>query len=334
MIAGHRPAGEGRASPCDPHDRNDPHPCDVQLDTGRMAIEEAVDLVASYMLGEGGATVYCTGRSVRAAGATPGRPETLEETTELVTSAGGLGIAVRVDHLVEAEAAALAERVAREQHGRLDLLVNDIRGGDPLTEWGKPFWKLSVERGLTLLRTAVHTHLVTSRHLVPLMVARRRGLVVEVTDGDTLAYRGTLYYDLAKMSVIRLAYAMAEELGPHGVTALAVTPGFLRSEGVLDHFGVTEATWRDAVAKDPNFAASEAPCFVGRAVAALAADPRVHERTGGLFASWTLAAEYGFTDIDGARPDWGRHFAEHVHLPPGSPGGAPLTSHRWTLGAR
>jgi NAD(P)-dependent dehydrogenase (short-subunit alcohol dehydrogenase family) len=283
------------------------------------------------MLGAAGATVYCTGRSVRGRGATSGRPETLEETAELVTAAGGRGIAVRVDHLVEDEVAALAARVAREQDGRLDVLVNDVWGGDALTEWGVPFWEASLEKGLALLRTAVDTHLVTSRHLAPLMVARRRGLIVEITDGDTLGYRGALFYDLAKLSVIRLATAMAEELAPHGVTALAVTPGFLRSEAMLDHFGVTAGTWRDAIAKDPHFAASETPAFVGRAVAALAADPDVHRRTGGLYASWTLAEEYGFDDEDGTRPHWGRHFAANVQLPPGAPGGPPLTPARWTL---
>ena len=256
------------------------------------------------MLGAAGATVYCTGRSVRGWPATPGRPETLEETAEMVTAEGGRGIAVRTDHTIESEVERLFARV-REEAGRLDILVNDIWGGDALTEWGTPFWKLSTAKGMEMLERAVHTHIITSRHGVPLMVERDAGLIVEVTDGDTFGYRGNLFYDLAKNAVVRLAYAMAGDLHAHNVTALAVTPGFLRSEAVLDHFGVTEANWREAIDKDEYFAESETPCFVGRAVAALAADPNVASKAGGLFSSWGLAKEYGFTDIDGRRPDWG-----------------------------
>ena len=263
------------------------------------------------MLGAAGATVYCTGRSVRGRPATAGRPETIEETAELVTAAGGRGIAVRTDHTVEAEVERLFARV-REEQGRLDVLVNDVWGGDALTEWGRSFWELSTAQGLELLERAVHSHIVTSRHGVPLMVERNTGLVVEVTDGDTLGYRGNLFYDLAKNAVIRLAYAMAADLHAHGVTALALTPGLMRSEAVLDHCGVTEASWRDAIADDPYFAESETPCYVGRAVAALAADPDVGARSGGLFSSWGLAKEYGFTDVDGRRPDWGTFFPRKV----------------------
>ena len=263
------------------------------------------------MLGAAGATVYCTGRSVRGRPATPGRTETIEETAELVTAEGGRGIAVQADHTVEEAVEALFARV-RSDSGRLDVLVNDIWGGDALTEWGKPFWELSIQQGQTLFERAVHTHVITSRHGVPLMVERRAGLVVEVTDGDTMGYRGNLFYDLAKNAVIRLAYGMAADLRPHHVTALAITPGFLRSEHVLDHFGVTEANWRDAIEKDPYFAESETPCFVGRAVAALAADPKVREKNGGLFSSWGLAREYGFTDVDGRRPHWGEFFSGQV----------------------
>ena len=263
------------------------------------------------MLGAAGATVYCTGRSVRGRPATAGRPETIDETAELVTAAGGRGIAVRTDHTVEAEVERLFARV-RADEGRLDVLVNDVWGGDALTEWGKPFWELSTPQGLQLLERAVHSHIVTSRHGVPLMVERNAGLVVEVTDGDTLGYRGNLFYDLAKNAVIRLAYAMAADLHAHGVTALALTPGMLRSEAVLDHFGVAEANWRDAIADDPYFAESETPCYVGRAVAALAADPDVGAKSGGLFSSWGLAKEYGFTDVDGRRPDWGAFFPRKV----------------------
>ena len=263
------------------------------------------------MLGVAGATVYCSGRSVRGRPETAGRPETIDETAELVTAAGGRGIAVRTDHTVEAEVERLFARV-REEQGRLDVLVNDVWGGDALTEWVKPFWELSTARGLELLERAVHSHLVTSRHGVPLMVERNAGLVVEVTDGDTLGYRGNLFYDLAKNAVIRLAYAMAADLHAHRVTALALTPGMLRSEAVLDACGVTEASWRDAIAEDPCFAESETPCYVGRAVAALAADPDVGAKSGGLFSSWGLAKEYGFTDVDGRRPDWGSFFPRKV----------------------
>ena len=263
------------------------------------------------MLGAAGATVYCTGRSVRGRPATPGRPETLEETAELVSAEGGRGIAVRTDHTVESEVEALFARV-RADAGRLDVLVNDIWGGDALTEWGKPFWELSVTKGRRMLERAVHSHIITSRHGVPLMVERDAGLIVEVTDGDTLGYRGNLFYDLAKNAVIRLAYGMAADLHAHGVTALAVTPGFLRSEAVLDHFGVTEANWRDAIEADEYFAESETPCYVGRAIAALAADPDVAAKSGGLFSSWELAREYGFTDLDGRRPHWGRFFLRKV----------------------
>ncbi len=263
------------------------------------------------MLGEAGATVYCTGRSVRGNPATPGRPETLEETAEMVSAEGGRGIAVRTDHTVESEVEELFARV-RAEAGRLDVLVNDIWGGDALTEWGKPFWELSIAQGAQLLERAVHTHIITSRYGAPLMVERNAGLIVEVTDGDTFGYRGNLFYDLAKNAVVRLAYAMAGDLHAHGVTALAVTPGFLRSEAVLDHFGVTEANWRDAIEQDAYFAASETPCYVGRAIAALAADPKVAAKSGGLFSSWALAREYGFTDIDGRRPDWGTFFPRKV----------------------
>ena len=263
------------------------------------------------MLGAAGATVYCTGRSVRGHPATAGRPETIEETVEMVTAEGGRGFAIRTDHTVESEVEQLFARIRNEQ-GRLDVLVNDIWGGDALTEWGSPFWTLSTAQGLELLERAVHSHIITSRHGTPLMVERNAGLIVEVTDGDTLGYRGNLFYDLAKNAVIRLAYAMAADLHAHHVTALAITPGYLRSEAVLDTWGVSEANWRDAIEKDPYFAESETPCFVGRAVAALAADPHVAQKSGGLFSSWGLAKEYGFTDLDGRKPDWSRFFTGKV----------------------
>ncbi|MDH2428148.1 SDR family oxidoreductase [Sphaerisporangium sp. TRM90804] len=264
----------------------------------------------AVQLGAAGATVYVTGRSTAAARSPMNRPETIEQTAELVTAAGGRGIAVAVDHTDSAQVRDLVERLAREQDGRLDVLVNNVWGGDPLTVWDKPLWEQPLEEGLQLQRQAVHSHIITSWHALPLMVARRQGLVVEVTDGTAdMGYRGTFFYDLAKASVIRAALAQAGDLRPHGVTALALTPGFLRSEAMLDHFGVTEPTWRDGIAKDPYFAMSETPAYVGRAVAALAADPEVSRWTGESLSSWRLAKEYGFADADGSRPDWGAYYA-------------------------
>jgi NAD(P)-dependent dehydrogenase (short-subunit alcohol dehydrogenase family) len=278
------------------------------------------------MLGEAGALVYCTGRSSR--GRAPAsrqldagggsqdfqlssRPETIEETAEMVTAYGGRGIPQVVDHTSEETVRALFEQVRAEQ-GRLDVLVNDVWGGDELSEWGKSFWEQDLRKGRLMQERAVFSHVITSHYAAPLLIERRQGLIVEVTDGDTLEYRGNFFYDLAKTSVIRLAYAMAQELRPYNVTALAVTPGFLRSEAMLDHFGVSEANWQEGAKKDPHFIASETPYFIGRAVAALASDPAVAQRTGQALSSWSLAHEYGFNDIDGRRPDWGRYFKEHV----------------------
>ena len=264
-------------------------------------------------LGEAGATVYCTGRSTRGAPSPLQRPETIEETAELVTAAGGEGIAVRCDHTVVGDVAALVARVAAEQHGRLDILVNDVWGGDSAGDWlWKPIHETDVEAGWALVRQAVFSHMLTTRHAAPLLIARGRGLVVEITDGDTLAYRGSIFYDLIKSSIMRLAFAMSVELRSHGVAAVAVTPGFLRSEAMLDHFGVSEANWRDGVKKDRHFIASESPRFVGRAVAALAADPAILERSGETLSSWDLAREYRFDDLDGRRPDWLAHFRERI----------------------
>ncbi|HLL05363.1 MAG TPA: SDR family oxidoreductase [Myxococcaceae bacterium] len=269
----------------------------------------------AMMLGEAGATVYCTGRSVRGRPATGTRPETIEETAELVDKRGGRGIAVRVDHTVGSEVAALCEQLKREQ-GRLDVLVNDVWGGDALTEFGQPFWKLAPDKGRLMLERGIFSHILTSRYAVPLMLERDRGLIVEITDGDSFGYRGNLYYDLVKLSVIRLAFAMSRELKRHPkLTALAVTPGFLRSEEMLELFGVTEANWRDGAAREPHFIASETPFYVGRAVAALAADPNVASKAGRVFSSWQLAREYGFKDEDGRQPDWGRYFQETFGRP-------------------
>ena len=272
----------------------------------------------SIALGAAGARVYVTGRSTRAARSDMDRPETIEETADLVTAAGGEGVAVRCDHTDPAQVAAVVDRIRTDDDGRLDILVNDVWGGDHLTQW-VPMWEHDLAGGLRLLHTAVDSHIVTSHALLPLMIARRRGLVVEVTDGDEASvarmpdgYRGSFFYDLAKHSVIRLARAQAAELRPHGVAAVALTPGFLRSEAILGGFGVTEETWRDAIAKDEHFAFSETPAFIGRAVAALAADPNIMARTGRSLATWTLAREYGFVDADGTRPDWGAHFEADV----------------------
>lgn len=263
-------------------------------------------------LGAAGASVYVTGRSSRSGTSPMNRPETIEETAELVTAGGGRGIPVRVDHGEPTEVEALFERVRAEQAGRLDLLVNDIWGGDPLSEWGKPFWEQSLARGFAMQRQAVDTHIITSHFAAPLLLARGRGLVVEITDGAGPDYRGNFFYDLAKASVIRLALAQAEDMRPHGVVAVALTPGFLRSEAMLEHFGVSEANWRDAIASDSHFVASETPHFVGRAVVALATDPGVMSRSGQALSSWDLAHEYGFTDVDGSTPDWGRYLRENV----------------------
>jgi len=256
-------------------------------------------------LGAAGATVYCTGRSTREAAATPGRPETIEETAELVSQDGGTGIAVRVDHTCEDEVAALIERI-RVDHARLDVLVNDVWGGDELVAWGGGFWTLEMGAVRTLMERSIYSHILTARYATPLLLRAERGLIVEVTDGNLGGYRGQLLYDLVKSSVNRLAYAMAWDLTRTKVTALAVSPGFLRSEAMLDNFGVTEVNWRDAIAKNAEFAESETPFFVGRAVAALASDADVGRFAGQALFAADLAAEYGFTDFDGRKPDfWG-----------------------------
>jgi NAD(P)-dependent dehydrogenase (short-subunit alcohol dehydrogenase family) len=255
-------------------------------------------------LGEAGATVYCTGRSVPGHPGLADRPETIQETAALVTSRGGRGVAVRVDHTVPAQVAALFEEV-----GPFDILVNDIWGGDDLVAWGKRLWETRLEDGLTLIDRAIKTHVITSYHGVPRL--RPGGLVVEITDGDAFFYRGHFFYDLVKTTVIRMAFALSQELEGRGITALAVTPGFLRSEWMLDHLGVTEATWRDAAARVPSFIASETPLFVGRGIAALAADPEVARRRGRVIASWDLGEAYGVVDADGARPHFMRWLREH-----------------------
>jgi NAD(P)-dependent dehydrogenase (short-subunit alcohol dehydrogenase family) len=265
-------------------------------------------------LGEAGATVYCTGRTTRGRRSEYDRPETIEETAEQVSAAGGTGIAVAVDHLEPDEVSALVQRID-EERGRLDVLVNDIWGGELLVEWNEPVWEHDLEKGLRMVRLAIDTHLITSHFALPLLIRRPGGLVVEMTDGtreyNSENYRLSTFYDLSKTAVLRLAFTQSVELADHGCAAVALTPGWMRSEMMLEHYGVTEANWRDGAAVNPHFAAiAESPRFVGRAVAALAADPDIVRRSGGSFSSGGLAREYGFTDIDGSRPDCWRYLVE------------------------
>ncbi|MEV0588343.1 SDR family oxidoreductase [Nonomuraea sp. NPDC050310] len=264
-------------------------------------------------LGAAGATVYVTGRSTRAARSEYNRPETIEETADLVTRAGGTGIAVPMDHLDPAQTRALVERIDREQ-GRLDVLVNDVWGGEHLAQWDTPLWEHDLDAGLRLLRLAIDTHIITSHFALPLLIRRPGGLVVEVTDGtksyNDANYRVSFFYDQAKSAVIRLAYAQAHELREHDATAVALTPGWLRSEMMLDVYGVREDNWLDAAKVQPHFVISETPRYVGRAVAALAADPQVARWNGQSLSSGQLSREYGFTDLDGSQPDAWRYLVE------------------------
>jgi len=265
-------------------------------------------------LAEAGAVVYCTGRSVPGAPSPYKRPETIAETADQIAAAGGTAIAVRVDHSSEAEVEALVARIDRER-GRLDVLVNSIAGEDPLMKQWCSFWKTNLSDADTLFRQAILSHIITSKHGAPLMIRAGRGLIVEVTESDVLSAGGNPLTQTAKLAMKGLALNMAAELRSHGVAAVAITPGFLRSESMLEHQGVTEANWRDVGKTDPNFLESESPLFVGRAVAALAADPRVIDRTGQLLSSWELARDYGFDDYDGRRPDWGAHAIDFSVLP-------------------
>ncbi|MBR2691346.1 MAG: SDR family oxidoreductase [Aquamicrobium sp.] len=274
-------------------------------------------------LGAAGATVYVTGRTTRQQQSEYRRPETIEETADLVTAAGGKGIAVQADHLVSEEVAALVQRIRTEQ-GRLDILVNDIWGGENYVEWNKPVWEHDLAKGLRMLHLAIDTHLITAHHALPLLIENPGGLLVEVTDGtaeyNADHYRLSPFYDLAKVAVNRMGWAHAKDLAPHGATAISLTPGWLRSEIMLETFGVREENWRDAMAKVPHFVISETPRFVGRAVAALAADPDRARWNGQSLSSGSLAKEYGFTDLDGSRPDAWRYIAEVEE--PGKPADA------------
>jgi NAD(P)-dependent dehydrogenase (short-subunit alcohol dehydrogenase family) len=264
-------------------------------------------------LGAAGATVYASGRTTRTQRSEYNRPETIEETAELVQRAGGQGIAAQVDHLEPAQVQALVARIEREQR-RLDILVNDVWGADFLIQWKVPLWQQSLEKGFRMLRLAIDTHIVTSHFALPLLIRNPGGLVVEMTDGtaeyNDTNYRVSLFYDLAKTSVIRMAWAQAQELRPHQCTAVALTPGWLRSEQMLDNYGVTETNWRDATAKQPHFIITETPRYVGRAVAHLAGDPQVARWSGQALSSGHLAKVYGFTDLDGSQPDAWRYVVE------------------------
>ncbi|ESY88279.1 short-chain dehydrogenase [Mesorhizobium sp. LNHC220B00] len=264
-------------------------------------------------LGAAGATVYVTGRSTRGQPSEYARPETIEETAELVTANGGRGIAVPVDHLIADDVRGLVGRIRAEQ-GRLDILVNDIWGGEQLLEWNKPVWEHNLENGLRMLRLAIDTHLITAHHALPLMIERPGGLLVEITDGtaeyNAGHYRLSPFYDLAKVAVSRMAWAHAKDLAKHGSTSVSLTPGWMRSEMMLELYGVAEQNWRDATAKVPHFVISETPRFVGRAVAALAADPDRERWNGQSLSSGGLAQVYGFTDLDGSQPDAWRYVPE------------------------
>ncbi len=298
-----------------------------------MSLEGRIALVAgatrgagrgiAVELGAAGATVYVTGRTTRTQPSEYARPETIEETAELVTAAGGEGIAVQVDHLVAEEVGALVDRIRTEQ-GRLDVLVNDVWGGEKLFEWSTPIWKHDLGNGLRLLDLGVRTHLITAHFALGLLIERPGGLLVEVTDGtadyNAEHYRINPFYDLAKVAVTRMAWAHAQDLAPHGATAVSLTPGWMRSELMLETFGVREENWRDATERVPHFVISETPRFVGRAVAALAADPDRARWNGRSLSSGELAKAYGFTDLDGSRPDAWRYMREVQD--PGNPADA------------
>lgn len=266
----------------------------------------------AVQLGAAGATVYVTGRTTWSDRSEMNRPETIEETASLVDEAGGRGIAVQVDHLVPDQVRALVTRIKGEQDG-LNILVNDIWGATTM-EWNKSVWESSLDIGLRTLRLGIDTHAITSHFAIPLLIKTPGGLVVEVTDGtdeyNATNYRVSFFYDLAKASVNRMAFALAHELQPYGATAVALTPGWLRSEFMLEEFGVTEANWHEATSRVPHFAISESPAFVGRAVVALAQDPAVSRWNGKSLSSGQLAKIYGFTDLDGSQPDAWRYIIE------------------------
>ena len=287
--------------------------------TGRIALVAGATRGAgrgiARALGEAGATVYCTGRSIRGQPSPYGRPETIDETAEMIAAARGTEVAVRVDHTSESQVEALVAGIHRE-HGRLDVLVNSIAGEDPMMAEWTSFWKAGVKNGEAIFRQAILSHIITARYAAPLMIKARRGLIVEVTENDIMMAGGNPLTQTVKFALKGLALNMAAELKPQGVAAVAVTPGFLRSEAMLERHSVTEANWRDAGKMDKNFLESETPLFLGRGVAALAADKKMLARTGQLLSSWQLGREYRVKDVDGRRPDWGAHKIDFSGLPP------------------
>jgi len=296
----------------------------LQVDHGSRPLSGAVALVAgatrgagrgiARALGEAGATVYCTGRSARGRPSPYRRPETIEETADIITAAGGKAVALRVDHAIEAEVAALLERIERDE-GKLDVLVNSIAGEDPMMGGWAPLWQADLMNAEALLRHALLSRITTAKHAARLMVRRRRGFIAEVTENDLLFSSGDIVTQMLRFAHKALATLYAAELRRHDVVAVAITPGFMRSERMLEHFGVTEENWREGERKDRNFLESESPFFVGRAIVALASDPSIRERTGQLFSSWEVAREYGLTDLDGRRPDWGKLDIDYSQVP-------------------
>jgi NAD(P)-dependent dehydrogenase (short-subunit alcohol dehydrogenase family) len=286
--------------------------------TGRVALVAGATRGAgrgiARALAEAGATVYCTGRSVKGKPSPYGRPETIDETAAMIEGAGGSAIAVRVDHTDETDVKGLFRRIMRA-HKRIDVVVDSVAGEDPLMGTYGFLWQADVKNADAIFRQGLTSRIITAKHAALAMMAAKRGLIVEVTENDMIGGGGNPMAQAVKMAQKVLPLLWAAELTPHGVAVMAITPGFLRSESMLQRLDVTEDNWREAGRKDPNFLQSESPWFVGRAVAALAADPKVHDRTGMLFSSWELARDYGFTDYDGRRPDWGRHKIDFSVLP-------------------
>ena len=266
-------------------------------------------------LGEAGATVYCTGRSVKGKPSPYGRPETIEETAAMIKAAGGTAIALRVDHTNEKDVRALFRRIMRA-HKRLDIVVDSVAGEDPLMGLYGYLWQADLIKAEVVFRQGLTSRIITAKHAALAMMPARRGLIVEVTENDMMGGGGNPMSQAVKMAQKVLPLFWAAELTQHRIAVLAITPGFLRSESMLQGLGVTEDNWRDAGKKDPNFLESESPLFVGRAIAALAADPKVHERTGMLLSSWEVGREYKVSDYDGRRPDWGRLKIDFSTLPP------------------
>ena len=266
-------------------------------------------------LAEAGATVYCTGRSVKGKPSPYRRPETIDETAAMITAAGGVATALRVDHTDERAVKALFRRIVR-RHKRIDVVVDSVAGEDPLMGVYGSLWQANLQTADAIFRQGLTSRIITAKHAALAMMPAKRGLIVEVTENDMIGGGGNPMAQSVKMAQKVLPLFWAAELAPHGIAVMAVTPGFLRSESMLQHFGVTESNWRDAGKKDSNFLESESPLFVGRAIAALAADPKVLDRTGMLFSSWELGRDYGVSDYDGRRPDWGRHKIDFSVLPP------------------